>query len=613
MFKFLRKKRGYKEREINPDEIFLDSKNIPGFDTGRLEGRLPLFIKPGISYAVFLVFFAVVSIIFAKQIYLQAIKSEGFKNLAEKNSLRKHAVAAERGIIYDRFSKKLAWNTPSFRVVLNAEKIGNNEKIRNLLENFGFKKEEASAENKIILGEFTDWREIEKILGEFKDFEGAIEIENSISREYSGINGLSHLIGYVGYSDKSGDKSGITGAEKIFEEKLRGGDGIKLMETNAQGKIISENIISKPRKGENIQLTIDSELQNSLYKSIENTALISNFKGGAGIILDVENGETMALTSYPEYSLGVLNSGRPAEKIKKLLSDPNRPFFFRPTDGLYSPGSTLKPLIALGALNEKIIDPQKKILSTGSISLSNPYNTKTKNIFYDWKAHGWVDMNDALAYSSNVYFYEVGGGFENQPGLGISRIKKYAEIFELTKRTGLEFNEAEGLMPDPEWKKNNDKNDPIWRIGDTYNASIGQGAVKVTPLQMAKFISIIASEGKLIAPHIIKKQIAPGKIEFNSEYFKIVKKGLESAVNYGTASALSDLQIKVAGKTGTAELGPADLIDSWFIGYFPADKPKFAIVIVMEKRQSKNLTGAVYAAKQTLEWFLENRKTEYNL
>lgn len=603
MFEFLRKKGGYKEREINPDEIFLDSKNIPGFDTGRLEGRLPLFIKPGISYAVFLVFFAVVSIIFAKQFYLQVIKSEELKSLAEKNSLKKRAILPERGIIYDRFLKKLVWNIPSFRVVLNTEKIGDDKKIRDY----------SLVDKKAILGEFTDWREIEKILLEFKDFEGAIEIENSISREYSDIDGLSHLVGYVGYSDKSGGKSGITGAEKNFENKLKGEDGIKLTETNAQGKIISENIISKPKKGENIQLTIDAELQSALYKSIENTALISNFKGGAGIILDVENGEILALTSYPEYDLGVLSAGRPKETIEKLLSDPSHPFFFRPAEGLYSPGSTFKPLIALGALNERIIDPQKKILSTGSISLANPYNPKTKNIFYDWKAHGWVDMNDALAYSSNVYFYEVGGGFENQPGLGISRIKKYAEIFELTKKTGFEFGEQEGLMPDPEWKKNNDKNDPVWRIGDTYNASIGQGAVKVTPLQMAKFISIIASEGKLIAPHIIKKQIAPRKIEFNSEYFKIVKKGLESAVNYGTASALSGLQIKVAGKTGTAELGPADLIDSWFIGYFPAEKPKFAIVIVMEKRQSKNLTGAVYAAKQTLEWFLENRKTEYNL
>lgn len=600
---FIFKKSNYKEQEINPDEIFLDSKNIPGFDTTRLEGRLPLFIKPKISYVVFFVFFSIISLIFAKQFYLQVMKNEELKSLAEKNSLKKHVVLPERGIIYDRFSKKLAWNIPSFQVVLNVEKIGDNEKI----------KDYSLTDKKAIIGEFNDWREIEKILEEFKNFEGAIEIENSISREYSDIQGLSHLIGYVSYSDKSNNKSGITGTEKIFEDKLKGENGIKLIETNAQGKIISENIISKPKKGENILLTIDAELQSVLYKSIENTALISNFKGGAGIILDVENGEILAMTSYPEYDLGVLSAGRPAETIKKLLSDPNRPFFFRPTDGSYSPGSTFKPLIALGALNERIIDPQKKILSTGSISLPNPYNPAKKNIFYDWKAHGWVDMNDALAYSSNVYFYEVGGGFENQPGLGISRIKKYAEIFELTKKTGVEFSEQEGLMPDPEWKKNNDKNDPIWRIGDTYNASIGQGAVKVTPLQMAKFISMISSEGKLITPHVIKKQIAPEKIEFNSEYFKIVKKGLESAVNYGTASALSGLPIKIAGKTGTAELGPANLIDSWFIGYFPADKPKFAIVIVLEKRQSKNLTGAVYAAKQTLEWFIKNRKMEYNL
>lgn len=612
---FFKKRKNYKEREIAPDEIFLDAKNIPNFDTGRLEGRLPLLIKPKISYFVFFSFLIIVFVIFGRVSYLQIIKGEEMAKRAELNSLQKITIPSERGLIYDRFSKKLAWNIPSFQIIIDPEKLNDDKEIfAYLQENFGIKKDKITAGEKIILGDFTDWTEIEGILRKFQNFDGSIDITNSTLRKYAEIDGLSHVLGYVGYSDKDKIKIGKAGVEKIFDNYLRGRDGVKLKEKTSRGEIVSESIIARPQKGKNIKLTIDAGLQNALYKSIEEVASISNFKGGAGVILDINTGEVMAITSFPEYDSDVLSQGRPVALVNKLLNDPDYPFFFRAVEGLYSPGSTFKPLIAIAALNENIIEPTKKILSTGSISLPNPYNPQLKNTFYDWKAHGWVDMKDALAYSSNVYFYEIGGGFEDQPGLGISKIKKYAKMFQLDKKTGFEFNEAESLIPGPEWKKEHNADDPVWRIGDTYNVSIGQGAIRVTPLQMAKFIAAVASEGNLITPHIVKNDnIENQKLELDRQSFKIVKKGLEGAVNYGTAAGLSGMDIKVAGKTGTAELGPKDLVNSWFIGYFPSDNPKFAIAIVMEKRESRSLIGAVYAARQTIQWLAENRKNEYNL
>ncbi len=267
--------------------------------------------------------------------------------------------------------------------------------------------------------------------------------------------------------------------------------------------------------------------------------------------------------------------------------------------------------MALGALNEGVISPKKKIYDTGSISIPNPYFPDKKSVFYDWKAHGWVDMRKALAVSCDVYFYEIGGGFGGQKGLGIKKIGEYARMFGLGRKTGIDLNgEKKGTVPSPELKRKKLKN-AIWRIGDTYNASIGQGSFQVTPIQMAVYAATLANGGKILRPHLIKSasgdDFMKRKIDIPNRYFQIVKEGMRMAVLDGTASGLNISSVKIAAKTGTAEIGTSKkYVNSWVIGFLPYDNPKIAFAIVLEKGPAKNLVGALYAARQLFDWMAFN-------
>jgi penicillin-binding protein 2 len=221
-------------------------------------------------------------------------------------------------------------------------------------------------------------------------------------------------------------------------------------------------------------------------------------------------------------------------------------------------------------------------------------------------------MRRALAVSSNVYFYEIGGGFEKREGLGIERIAKYAKKFGLGSKTGIDVDEEEkGLIPMPEIKLKNPI-DKIWRIGDTYNASIGQGAWQVTPVQMARVAGAVATGGKLLSPCLAKSCENYGvstSIDILQKHFKVVKEGMRMAVTGGTAKALNIPEVKIAAKTGTAEIG-SKYVNSWIIGFAPYDEPKVAFAIVMEKGPRENLVGALYVARALFDWMAIN-KPEY--
>ena len=371
----------------------------------------------------------------------------------------------------------------------------------------------------------------------------------------------------------------------------------------------SESVIERPQDGKNLSLSIDARIQEKMYEEIYKLAHRVGFQGGAGVIMNIHDGTLLAATSYPEYSSAVMSKGEDTKQISSLLSDKQNPFLNRVTLGLYTPGSIVKPFVAMGALAEGIISPSKQILSTGSISLPNPFFPGKFSVFRDWKAHGWVDMRKALAVSSDVYFYAVGGGFEDQQGLGISNIEKYMRIFGFGKSTGIDIgNEAVGTIPNPEWKKENFDGD-IWRIGDTYNTSIGQYGFQVTPIQAVKATASLANEGMLIEPSIIldRQNIQKGEVlPFeNNSWFKIINEGMRQTVLEGTARGLNIAGLEVAGKTGTAELGALkQFVNSWVIGFFPYKDPQYAFVIMMEKGPHDNLIGATYVGNQVLNWMV---------
>ena len=548
------------DNEIAPDEIFLDSHNSPDFDIQQFEGRLERPISSKAPWITGLFFFAVFSVFLGRVSFLQIAMGAQYRDMSENNRLSEITLFGDRGIIYDRNGVELAWN-----------KEAENEK------------------------------------------DGT---EDFYSRAYKKIPGLGHLLGYVSHprADQSGvywqkETSGRDGIELSYDDVLRGSTGSKLIETNATGAVLSEGIIKPPRNGRNLTLTVDVRLQEKIYGLIENLADRVGFRSGAAIILDVESGEVISLVSYPEYDSETLSMGKDKKAISSMVNDPRKPFLNRAVSGLYTPGSIVKPFFALAALNEGIISPWKEILSTGSISVPNPYYPGKTSVFNDWKAHGLVDMRKALAVSSDVYFYSIGGGYQDQPGLGIEKIDYYARLFGLGQITGINLpGEAEGIIPTPDWKSEN-FNGEDWFLGDTYNTVIGQYGFQVTPVQISRAIAAVANGGRLITPRLVKGQDnLPGKeINAPEDFFNIVKEGMRKAVTEGTAQGLYVSVPEVAAKTGTAELGVSkDYVNSWVTGFFPYQNPRYAFAVVMERGPRENTLGGVYVMRGLFDWMAEN-------
>lgn len=544
------------KNDIDPDEIFLDSSNLPNFDTHQLEGRIVSSISRRVIGLLSLFFILIFIALAYKTWNLQVTNGSEYASRSENNRLRHTTLFSPRGVIFDRNNKELAWNT----------------------------------------------------YGEDKEF---------ALRKYTELPGFSHILGYVKYpaKDSSGfyyneNYVGKTGVESFFNTELSGENGQKIIETNATGKIQSENVIRPPKNGDGIVLSIDEQVQNKLYESIAGLAQRAGFSGGAGVIMDVNSGEILALSSYPEYSSQIMSDGADIGAIKAYLENKDNPFLDRVIDGLYTPGSIVKPFVALGALTENIISPSDTIFSGGKITVPNIYDPSKPSVFTEVRAHGYVDMRKAIAESSNVYFYEVGGGFENQRGLGIANIEKYVKMFGF----GSDFPEGffsgkSGVVPSPEWKKENFKNDSVWRIGDTYNTAIGQYGFQVTPIQVVRAVSAIANGGKLLNPSIIlNSQNAEAKsINIKADDFQVVREGMRGAVLFGTAVGLNVPQVEVAAKTGTAELGTAKkFVNSWAIGFFPYNNPKYAFAVLMERGPSVNLIGGLFVMRELFDWMSVN-------
>jgi len=543
-----------KKIEIDPDEIFIDSQNLPEFDTFQFEGRMEKPISIGVIIALASVFSLMMFVLVGKVWALQVKNGEEYANMSENNMARQTVVFAERGAVYDRNGVKLAWNA-----------VNKND----------------------------------------PDFS---------SRKYIEEDGFSHVLGYVKYPAKDNQGyyyrasyQGMAGIEKFMDKELQGKHGLKILNVDALGKTDAESIIRPARDGENITLSIDAALEAQMYTYIKDLADSAGFTGGAGGIIDVNTGEMIALTSYPEYNSGVMTEGQDGKAISKYLNDSAKPFLDRFLSGLYTPGSIVKPFVALAALKEEIISPEKIIVSTGSISIPNPYDTKRKTLFMDWKAHGPVTMRDALAVSSNVYFYEIGGGFENQEGLGIDRLNTYLSIFGFGQKNDNGFFEGPaGTIPSPTWKEKVFPGDP-WRIGDTYFTSIGQYGFQITPLQILRALTSIANNGNLVEPSIIKTTASSTptstKLPIDQSYFKVVREGMREGVVKGTAKGLNVPYVKVAAKTGTAELGITKaFVNSWVTGFFPYDNPQYAFVVIMEHGPRENVFGGVFVMRELFDW-----------
>ncbi|MBS3903586.1 MAG: penicillin-binding protein 2 [Anaplasmataceae bacterium] len=550
---------------------------------------------------------------------------------AESNLKARQIAFAPRGLIVDRYGIPLAENRASYLAVLPIrEYIDRQERgevsifseIETILNVSSTYIEEAVRDavanektEVVLVADLSEEQIISlKTLGD-----NPLEVRPGLRRFYPQGEAISSVVGYIGRVDendlqrnpelKNYISSGKAGIEAYYNNELRGKNGYTLSRRNSRGEKLSDAEIIDPETGKTVQLTIDAEFQEYFHNRLRSGLDSLGRVAGVGVALNPQNGEVLALVSLPGYDNNLLSSSGNSEAKLEILTSSNQPLFNRVISGYYSPGSTIKPLVALAALVEGVITPDRHIYSPGYLDIPNPYDPKNPSRFLDWRPQGYVNVVSALAQSSNVYFYVVGGGFGDINGLGISRLLKWWSDAGFGKVTGIDLpGEESGKLPDI--IESETIHGRPWLLGDTYNVSIGQGDLLVTPLQLVSYIAAIGNGGKIYQPHLRLGTTTTiiGDLSKNTEAMDWVRKGMESAVKdeLGTALLLNSLPVDVGGKTGTAQTKNKAEENAFFVGFAPYDKPEIAILVLVENARQGSL-NAVPVAKDVLGWYAENR------
>ncbi|MDO8566600.1 MAG: penicillin-binding transpeptidase domain-containing protein [bacterium] len=529
--------------EIEPDEIFLDSSNTPAFDRARFEGRLEKPLSHGTFFYLTATLALLFSILAIRAWNLQIINGDFYAVESANNSFDVTTLFAPRGVITDM--------------------------------------------NGVVLAE-----NVEKEDG-------------TVIRRYP-VPSLGQIIGYVSYPKKDAKgvyydttQTGIAGLEAEYDAHLSGQNGQLLTETNALGEVRSEGMIVKAEEGHTLRLSLDANLEKPFARAISAVAKKHGFIAGAGVIMSINTGAVRAIVSYPSYDPNVMANSTSSEIMASYSSNPGRPFLDHAVRGVYAPGSIVKPFIASGALTDGIITPSTVINDPGFISLPDPYHPGKSFIFTGWKELGPVDVQDAIAWSSDIFFYAVGGGFGNQKGLGIDRLTYWYSQFGLGSPTRIDLpGEADGLLPTPEWKREV-FNEP-WYLGDTYFTAIGQYGMQVTPIQMVQATAAVANGGKLFTPTLLA-DTAPTytTVPVSDASLAIVREGMRRTVTKALAGAINLPYVSVAAKTGTAQTGTRNQYDnSWVIGFFPYEHPRYAFAVVLERGPQGSGSQAVNVMRE---------------
>jgi penicillin-binding protein 2 len=536
--------------EIAPDEIFLDDSNAAQFDRSRFEGRLERPLAESTFYTLGILIGFIIVTLTVRAGYLQVVQGTTFAARSADNSLEATELFAPRGVIADRNGVALA---------RNADKEG-----------------------------------------------------GGTAREYT-LPSMGQIIGYVSHpkKDASGkyydlEQRGIAGLEAVYNDHLQGENGRVLIEKDALGGIRSSGTVVTTREGQMLELAIDAAVQKSLAEAISSTAEEKGFIAGAGVILEVNTGEVLAIVSYPSYDPNVMSAGGPAETIASYNASGGHPFLDHAVQGVYAPGSIVKPFISAGALTDGIVTRDTVINDPGSISLPDPYNPGKTYTFRGWRALGPMTVESAIAWSSDIYYYTVGGGYGGIKGLGIDRLAYWYYQFGFGSPTGIDLpEEASGRVPTPEWKERT--LDEQWYLADTYFTAIGQYATQVTPVQAARATAAVANGGKLVTPTLKKRDPnAPlpawPVVAVRPDTLPIVRSGMRQTVTSALAQQLNVPYVTVAGKTGTAETGTRNQYDnSWIVGFFPYEAPKYAFAVVLERGPAGSGSQAVNAMRNFLD------------
>ncbi|MCH6555739.1 MAG: penicillin-binding protein 2 [Chloroflexi bacterium] len=583
---------------------------------------------PGGNHPIFTALRVLVILLFGTLIVqlvrLQVINGDDYAHRAEINALREVQIPAARGIILDQDGRPLVRNAARYSAaVLPGDLPDRGEvSVYSQLERVtGVPMDEI--ERKVLAGIEANGAFDPVIIKPDIDEETALtlrELEPVVpglkllvepTREYLAGPYLSHVLGYVGpisqdeYEELRDqgyliqDYTGKSGVELTYESVLRGRPGKKLIEVDALGrelKVISER---RPLDGSNLVLTIDLDLQKMVQDTLQE--FTAEGDNAAAIVMDIDSGDILAMVSLPGFDNNAFSGPLSDDDLAAIVEAPGKPLVNHALAERYPPGSTFKTIVGAAALQEGIAYTGTTITSRGYITVENEYDPNVVTPFYDWSALGTLDFYDGIAMSSNVYFYYLAGGKADEgfPGLGEARIAKYARAFGLGAPTGIDLPvESAGLVPDAQWKEET-FGDP-WFLGDTYNFGIGQGYLSATPMQIITAVSAIGNGGKVVRPHLLREvqdshgnvlqrfeKSVRGIVPVEPEYLQIVKEAMRQSVTRGVAQNAAVPDLEVAGKTGTAEFGPARLgsqeTHGWFVGFAPYDEPEVAVVVFFQR------------------------------
>lgn len=529
----------------------LDEVLTEGYkETSRPREALQKPLKSKRLLGVYLFFFLGLLIILAQTGWLQIVQGGELSQRAKDNAIRIQEISAPRGEIFDQQGQRLVKNQAVF--FYQGEKVSHQKAI--LLQQ----------QNR--------------------------EIEQKIYRSYPFTRITSHILGYTNTRNQ-----GKSGLELFYNKELSGQTGQEQVQVSAQGKAIKKTGSTEPHLGRDLLLHLDLNLQKFIYKNLPED------KKAAVVVLNPRNGGVLALVSKPGFDPNIFANNFSQEKYDQLSNDPGKPLFNRVLAGQYPPGSSIKPLVALAGLEQGLVDPQHETHCSGELVVRSSYNSKTYR-FPDWKVHGDVDLQKAITQSCNVYFYKLGRK------LGFEILSDYFIKFGLGQKLHPDLPyEEKGYIPQDGW------------LGDLFHAAIGQGEVNVTPLQMATATSVLSNGGflwqsqvvdKLRSPEGDIKDVKPKLISKNLaslENIKLVRKSMQALKDSSLGWRLRDLPLTIAGKTGTAQFGPAVEKDedkkyhAWFTSFY---KDELVVTVLIEQGGSGTGT-ALPVAKKIYQWYYD--------
>jgi penicillin-binding protein 2 len=588
--------------------------------------------------AAFILILLLTSGLVVRLVYLQIVGHEHYTTLAKDNSIKIEPLVPTRGIIYDRRGKVLADNTQSFSLELIPEQISDlNDTLKRLQKLLNISDEKIDQYQKQrkrqkrfvstpLLISMTD-EEIAKFAVVRPYFPG-VDIQARLVRHYPYAELASHVIGYVGRINENEMKSlpiaeyrgsthvGKIGIESTYETELHGKTGYAEIETNVQARAINTVNSVPPVPGENLYLSLDIDLQKTAYDAL------GDFNG-AVVAIEVKTGGVLVFASRPGFDPNPFVIGIANDAYQALQSSENQPLYNRALRGLYPPGSTIKPFIALAGLEYNAINAEHKLFCPGFYQLPN-----VSHHYRDWKkgGHGSVNMSEAITQSCDVYFYSLASM------LGIDRMHSFLQHFGFGEKSDIDLvGEKQGLLPSREWKRS--RRNQSWYPGETLITGIGQGYLQVTPIQLAKAVATLANKGKVVTPTLVKNtkpsadpdmQSPAGDITIKQENINTIISAMVNVIHdpHGTAKGISkNISYQIAGKTGTAQVFNIkqdakyneNEIDfklrdhALFISFAPADDPKIAVAVIVENGGHGGSVAAPIAG-QVIKQYLEGEQ-----